>query len=100
MILGMEGAIVGGERYLEQITTMVLNHGNVSSDHSGSVTEISTYRSQKILLDHLQKVLLEQNTETYSFFFRNVTLLEVPKANESINQDHLCCYPRLQRRHL
>ena len=68
MILGMEGAIVGGERYLEQITTMVLNHGNVSSDHSGSVTEISTDRSQKILLDHLQKVLLEQNTETYSFF--------------------------------
>ena len=30
MIVGMEGAIVGGERYLEQITTLVLNHGNVS----------------------------------------------------------------------
>ena len=69
MILGMEGAIVGGERYLEQITTMVLNHGNVSSDHSGSVTEISTDRSQKILLDQLQKILLEQlQKKTYSFF--------------------------------
>ena len=39
MIVGMEGALVGGERYLEQITTLVLNHGNVSEDHSGSVTE-------------------------------------------------------------
>ena len=39
MIVGMEGAIVGGERYLEEITTLVLNHGNVSKDHSGSVTE-------------------------------------------------------------
>ena len=67
MILGMEGAIVGGERYLEQITTMVLNHGNVSSDHSGSVTEISTDRSQKILLDQIQKVLLEQLQKIQSF---------------------------------
>ena len=39
MIVGLEGAIVGGERYLEEITTLVLNHGNVSEDHSGSVTE-------------------------------------------------------------
>ena len=39
MIVGLEGAIVGGERYLEKITTLVLNHGNVSEDHSGSVTE-------------------------------------------------------------
>ena len=38
-IAGMEGAVVGGERYLEEITTLVLNHGNVSEDHSGSVTE-------------------------------------------------------------
>ena len=68
MILGMEGAIVGGERYLEQITTMVLNHGNVSSDHSGSVTEISTDRSQKILLDQLQKILLEQLQKKNIFF--------------------------------
>ena len=30
MIVGIQGAIVGGERYLEQITTLVLNHGNVS----------------------------------------------------------------------
>ena len=31
--------VVGGERYLDEITTLVFNHGNVSKDHSGSVTE-------------------------------------------------------------